>query len=154
METQETTISGRKHGCIRMWLYVLGIVLVYLLYCKGCTGQEWTSARIGRMTGVNIPEFKITNTFEGKRAFNGDYEDQIDIEFESVLSDELFKEIDKMIAAGNTKWFTHDGKTYSFSMIWGVGDPAPPGEREGEERFFRFAITKGMKTGEIRYGAW
>jgi len=138
----------------RMWLLgTLGIIFVSMLYYNKWTGQEWSPARIERITGVRVPEFKITNTVKGERGFNGDYEDQIDLEFKSMPSEELFKEIDKMIATGDTEW-KRDGDRYSFSLIWGNGRPTPLGEREGDDCMFSIIITRGDKKGEIVYGAW
>lgn len=144
----------KKKTTVRMWLLVaLGIILVCLLCGMIWSGQEWSPARIERITGVRVPEYEITNTVKGERGFNGDYEDQIDLEFKSVPSDELFMEIDKMIAAGNSEW-RRDGKRYSFSVKWGNGYPAPPGEREEDDGMFSITITRGKRTGEIRCGAW
>lgn len=144
----------KKKTTVRMWLLAaLGIILVCLLCGIIWSGQEWSTARIERITGVRVPEYEITNTVKGERGFNGDYEDQIDLEFKSVPSDELFMEIDKMIAAGNSEW-RRDGKRYSFSVKWGNGHPTPPGEREEDDGMFSITITKGERTGEIRCGAW
>jgi hypothetical protein len=144
----------KKKATVRMWLLAaLGIVLVCLLCGMIWSGQEWSPARIERITGVRVPEYEITNIVKGERGFNGDYEDLIDLEFKSVPSDELFMEIDKMIAAGNTEW-RRDGRRYSFSVRWGNGYPAPPGEREEDDGMFSITITRGERTGEIRCGAW
>ena len=105
------------------------------------------------MTGVKVPSYKIIETHKSKRAFTGDHEDKYEIKFKTMPSDELFKEIDNLIANGNTKWIK-EGNKYSFSIIWGNGLPTPKGESDTYDGTFSITITKGEKVGEIRSGSW
>ncbi|MBQ6050390.1 MAG: hypothetical protein IJL35_07335 [Bacteroidaceae bacterium] len=140
-------------GCI-------GVLIVGLLILVGgfyvyyeWIYEEWSTERIERITGIRLPEFDIIESDQGERGFNGDYEDKFTIEFETVPSNELFDEIDKMIETQNTKWMKHDD-SYTFYTIWGNGEPAPKGESEDDDVIFSITITKGKKTGEIKSGTW
>ena len=115
--------------------------------------QEWSPARIERITGVRIPSYKTIEYDEGTRGFNGDFDDRFTIEFKSMPSEEMFDEIDKMIETGKTGWHK-EGDDYIFNCMWGNGFKAPKGEDENEDRTFDITITRGKKQGTIRHGAW
>jgi len=115
--------------------------------------EEWPVDRIERVTGIRVPKYKIIEIHEGKRHFTGDHEDLYKIEFETIPSEELFGEIDEMIANGKTGW-QKEGNRYSFSVIWGNGFPTPKGESDSYDGTFRITITKGEKVGEIKSGSW
>ena len=128
---------------------LIGFVLVCLTACGplDVKPEEWPIDRIERITGVRIPEYKVTKAFIGPTSFNGDFEDSLYIEFETLPSDELFEKIDSL------NWY-REGDEYSFSTSWGNGSPAPEGENDEEDRFFKIKLTKGEKTGIIVYGMW
>lgn len=115
--------------------------------------EEWPVERIERVTGIRVPKYRVIKLEEGERHFTGDYEDRYEIEFKTAPSDELFAEIDKMIANSNTGW-QRDGNRYFFSVIWGNGLPTPKGESDEADGTFSLTITKGEKVGEIRSGSW
>ena len=115
--------------------------------------QEWPPARIERITGVRVPQYKILEYERGVINFNYDFKDRFTFEFKTMPSEEMFNEIDKMIATGNTGW-KRDGNKYSFSVMWGNGYPAPKGEREEYDGMFSITITRGDKDGTITFGAW
>ena len=146
---------------ITKWLLVtVGVLIGSLLLLIGglyvyyeWIWQEWSPARIERITGIRVPSYKIIESNEGTRSFTGDYVDSYEIEFNTMPSDEMFDEIDKKIATGKTG-VRREGDEYSFSVTWGNGFPAPKGENENDDRIFRIAITRGEKVGEIRSGAW
>lgn len=128
---------------------LIGFVLVCLTACGplDVKHEEWPTDRIERITGVRIPEYKVTKAFIGPTSFLGDYKDSLYIEFETLPSDELFEKIDSL------NWY-REGDKYSFSTSWGNGSPAPEGENDEEDRFFKIKLTKGEKTGIIVYGMW
>lgn len=128
---------------------LIGFVLVCLTACGplDVKPEEWPTDRIERITGVRIPEYKVTKAFIGPTSFNGDFEDSLYIEFETLPSDELFEKMDSL------NWY-REGDKYSFSTSWGNGSPAPEGENDEEDRFFKIKLTKGEKTGIIVYGMW
>ena len=109
--------------------------------------------RIERITEVRIPKFEVTDYYEGRRGFNGDFTDWFTFEFKSTPPDELFDEIDKLIKTGKTSWHK-EGNDYIFNYTWGNSIPAPPGERDNEDRMFSITITRGEKQGEISHGMW
>ena len=131
-----------------MLLCVVGVYVYYEWFW-----QEWPPARIERITGVRVPQYDIIEYHEGNRYFNGDFEDRFTFEFKTMPSEEMFDEIDKMIAIGNTGW-KKDGNKYSFSVTWGNGFPAPKGEREEDDGMFSITITRGETDGIIIFGAW
>ena len=128
---------------------LIGFVLVCLTACGplDVKPEEWPTDRIERITGVRIPEYKVTKAFIGPTSFLGDFEDSLYIEFETLSSDELFEKMDSL------NWY-REGDKYSFSTSWGNGSPAPEGENDEEDRFFKIKLTKGEKTGIIVYGMW
>ena len=128
---------------------LIGFVLVCLTACGplDVKPEEWPTDRIERITGVRIPEYKVTKAFIGPTSFLGDFEDSLYIEFETLPSDELFEKMDSL------NWY-REGDKYSFSTSWGNGSPAPEGENDEEDRFFKIKLTKGEKTGIIVYGMW
>ena len=140
-------------GCLGIIFGVLVLLFAGLYIYSKWIWEEWPPARIERITGVRVPKYKVIKCDQGERHFTGDYMDTITIEFETVPSDELFDDIDKMIATGNTKW-EKEGDKYSFSTFWRNGHPAPKGESEGADTIFKITITKGEKKGEIISGAW
>ncbi len=79
--------------------------------------------------------------------------DSFVLEFEEVPSDELFDEIDKMIAKCKTSW-RREGNKYKFSIFWGNGYPAPEGENEKVDGILGLTITKGEKKGVLESGLW
>lgn len=143
-------------GCCGCFGTIFGGILMLLLgfyvYYEWIW-EEWPTDRIERVTGVRVPEYKVVEYDKGKRYFTGDYEDRYEIEFKTILSDELFDKIDSMIVNGNTGWYK-DGKNYRFSVMWGNGFPTPEGESEEADGTFSITLTRGEKNGEIRSGAW
>lgn len=140
-------------GCLG--IIIVAVLLLFLgvyVYDKWIW-EEWPPARIERIAGIRVPQYKVIEYDQGERYFTGDYEDRYEIEFQTVPSDELFDEIDKMIANGNTGW-QREGNRYSFSVVWGNGLPTPKGESDEADGTFSLTITKGEKVGEIRSGSW
>jgi hypothetical protein len=140
-------------GCLGILFGGLLILFLGLYVYYEWIWEEWPVERIERVTGVKVPSYKIIETHKGKRAFTGDHEDWFEIEFKKIPSDDLFDEIDRMIASGNTGW-KRDGNNYSFSVVWGNGFPTPKGESDSYDGTFSITLTKGEKNGEIRSGSW
>ena len=140
-------------GCLGIIFGFLLIVFLGFYVYYEWIWEEWSPARIERITGVRIPKYEIIDDNCGERGFTGDYMDDFTFEFKTMPSDELFDEIDKMILKGNTGW-EKEGNIYSFSVMWGNGIPAPKGEKEEDDGIFGITITRGKKTGEIRSGTW
>ena len=146
------TIKGCM-GCFGLFIATMVVLFVGTYIYYKWIWEEWPVERIERVTGIKVPSYKIIETHKGKRAFTGDHEDRFKIEFKDIPSDELFDEIDRMIANGKTGW-KRDGKKYSFSVFWGNDFPAPKGESDNFDGTFSITITKGEKVGEIRSGSW
>ena len=140
-------------GCLGILFGSLLVIFLASYVYYEWIWEKWPTERIERVTGIKVPSYKIIQTHKGNRAFTGDYEDNYEIEFKTMPSDELFEEIDKMIASGKTGWHK-DGNRYSFSVIWGNGFPTPEGENEQDDGTFSITLTKGEKVGSIRSGAW
>lgn len=143
------------------WIFVtIGIVFVTLVLAVAGLyvyhewfWEEWSPARIERITGVRVPKYEIIEYYKGNRGFTGDFNDRFTFEFKTMPSDEMFDEIDQLIEIGKTGW-NRAGNRYSFSVAWGNGIPAPKGEREEDDGTFSITITRGEKEGTITYGAW
>lgn len=140
-------------GCLGILFVSLMLLILGVYVYEKWFYVEWPPERIERVSGVRVPSYKIIDGHEGNRSFTGDYENCYEIEFKTMPSDELFEEIDKMIASGKTGWHK-DGNRYSFSVIWGNGFPTPEGENEQDDGTFSITLTKGEKVGSIRSGAW
>ena len=140
-------------GCLGIILGSLLILFLGSYVYYEWIWEEWPVERIEQVSGIRVPSYNIIETYKGKRYFTGDHHDLYIIEFKTVPSDELFDEIDKMIAAGNTNW-VKEGHKYTFSIIWGNGLPTPKGESDSYDGTFSLTITKGEKVGEIRSGSW
>jgi len=146
------TIKG-CFGCLGIMIASILVLFVGTYIYIEWIWEEWPTERIERITGVNVPKYKIIEYNEGKKSFTGDYEDRYIIEFKTMPTEELFDEIDKKIESGNTGW-QKEGKKYHFSVVWGNGFPTPKGENEEDDGIFGITLTKGEKKGEIRSGAW
>ena len=131
---------------VTLVLFVAGLYVYYEYFW-----QEWSPARIERITGVRVPDYTITGFSHGNHAIPNDFNDRFYIEFKAMPSDEMFDEIDEMIATGKTAW-EKDGDKYFFSVTWGNGLPAPKGERKDGEGMFSIAITRGEINGKIVAG--
>ena len=130
-------------------LFICGLYIYYEYFY-----QEWSPARIERITEIRVPNYEIIECKEGRRSFTRDYMDTCVIEFKTMPSDEMFEEIEKRIKAGNSSGWKKEGNKYSFSAIWGNGFPAPKGESENDDRIFGITMTRGERMGEIYSGWW
>ena len=155
-----TTLKRLIWKVTKWTLATFGVLLVCLLLLMGGAyayyewiWQEWSPARIERITGVRIPAYKTIEYNEGLRGFNGDFDDWFTIEFKTMPSDEMFDEIERMIETGKTGWHK-EGNEYIFNCTWGNGFKAPNGESDDEDRIFGITITRGEKQGIIRHGMW
>ena len=115
--------------------------------------DEYPTDRIERITKVRVPEYKVTKFAISPPAI--DFTDTMNVEFESVPSDEVFETIDELMAANEKSgWHTDDSIHYSFNTYWGNGTPAPEGEDEEDDGTFELHLTKGEKAGVIIFGCW
>ena len=139
------------------WLFAIIAILfiliagVYVYY--EYIWEKWPTARIERITGIRVPSYKVIEYNQGRKYFNGDYKDSYIIEFKTMPSDELFDEIDRLIATGNTGW-RRDSTSYSFFVVWGNGLPTPIGESKEDDWMFNITISRGERIGIIEDGAW
>ena len=148
-------------GRFSTWIFgTIGWLLVCLLLLIGggyvyyeWFWQEWSPARIERITGIRVPKYNVIEYDQGERHFTGDFMDRYKIEFQTIPSEEMFDEIDRLIETGKTGWHK-DGNEYTFKSIWGNGYPAPKGESDDEDIIFGITITKGEKQATIRHGMW
>ena len=115
--------------------------------------QEWSPARIERITGIRVPKYKVIEYNQGERHFTGDFMDTYEIEFQTIPSEEMFDKIDKMIATCKTGWHK-EGNDYIYNCTWGNGYPAPKGESDDKDMIFGITITRGEKQGTIQHGMW
>lgn len=140
-------------GCLGLLFGISLIAYLGLYVYYEWIWQEWSPARIERITGIRVPSYNVTEYHEGSRLFPGDYDDTYEIEFKEMPSEELFDEIDKLISTGKTSW-RKKGNEYSFPAFWGNGMPAPKGEDENDDRTFCITLTRGEKRGVITSGVW
>ena len=107
-------------------------------------GTQWYPARIERITGIRVPNYEVLNHHVSRLCIEHD-----SVAFHTTPSSDMFDEIDKRIAAGDTCWKRKDN-LYSFHLWWDKGSSPPKGEKyyEGD---FQIRLTKGSKILNIRY---
>lgn len=69
----------------------------------------------GKILGFQIPEYKIISSMGCTPNFNGDYTEEIILEFINPLEDTLFKEIELMCNSPNNKW-SKEGQQYILTI--------------------------------------
>ncbi|MFS2618761.1 hypothetical protein AAH132_22700, partial [Bacteroides ovatus] len=90
---------------------------------------------------------------KGRTSFQGDYNDQLIIEFKETPSAAFYQKLDSLIAVEQSDWSKRDN-VYSYSKMWGNGLPAPKGEDNEEDMTFSIEFEKGSKKAIIGYGTW
>lgn len=143
-----------KTTIIRYVKWILAIVLI--LYASlelidfgtrlyyGFQGTQWYPARIERITGIRVPHYEVINHYISRLCVEED-----SVKFYSILSSDVFDEIDKRIAAGDTCW-KRNVNLYSFHLWWDNECSPPKGEKYymGD---FQIRLTKGDKIAKIIY---
>ena len=127
-------------------LIILGMYAYYEWFY-----QEWSPARIERITGVDIPECELGPPNNMHIYAYDDFRIH-SILFKSVPRENTFIEIDRRIAEGCKEW-KKEGDKYIYSVTWGKGysTPTPKGEKDAEYATFSFEITRGSKKGRLEY---
>lgn len=154
-------LIGKKLRVILLLISPIFLVIYILLFFYGLDTYYSYQRKhrfankdvIERITGITYPNFKIIEYTKGKTAFQGDYSDQLKIEFKEVLSTAFYQKLDSLVIIGFSDWSKHDN-VYSYSKVWGNGLPAPKGENDEEDMSFSISFGKGSKQAIINYGAW
>lgn len=107
-----------------------------------------------RITDVYFPEFKVIGYERGKQGSQGDYRDELILEFYELPAEKFYTEIDSLARCGDDGWNTKDDSTYYYSRMWGNGLPAPLGESDEENMFLEIEIKRGEKRFHVNYGEW
>ena len=107
-----------------------------------------------RITDVYFPEFKVIGYERGKQGSQGDYRDELILEFYELPAEEFYTEIDSLARCGDDGWNTKGDSTYNYSRMWGNGLPAPLGESDDEDMSLEIEIKRGEKRFHVSYGAW
>lgn len=107
---------------------------------------------VEKVTGVSFPDFECIDFKQLHTAFNGDYTDQITIEFSEIPPAAFYHTLDSLSAIRNSNWYEYDS-IYSYGTSWRPGD-APQGVNEDGSMMFDIEIKKGSKQAVIKYGAW
>lgn len=154
-------ISKRK--MVKIWLLIsCSPVILFFLLVIGIWGysyyqrkHEFTDKeRLERITGMEYPDFKVARYIHGNTAFNGDYYDELVIEFEETPPGNFYRHLDSLATVKGSHWSKRNGGGYSFNYSWGNGSPAPEGENEQDDMFIRIELEKGKKRARIEYGVW
>lgn len=143
-----------KASIYRYIKWILAIVLI-LYACfelidygtnlyYACQGTQWYPARIERITGIRVPHYEVINHHVSRLYVEND-----SVAFHDIPSSDMFDEIDKRIAEGDTCW-RRSGNVYSFHRWWDKECSPPKGEKyfKGD---FQIRLTKGSKIWNIRY---
>jgi hypothetical protein len=107
-------------------------------------GTQWYPARIERITGIRVPHYEVISCYMSRWCVEED-----SFSFHNIPSSDMFDEIDKRIAAGDTCW-KKSGDLYSFHLWWNKESTPPKGEKyyKGD---FQVKLMKGSRTWNIRY---
>ena len=107
-------------------------------------GTQWYPARIDRITGIRVPHYEVISCYMSRWCVEED-----SFSFHNIPSSDMFDEIDKRIAAGDTCW-KKSGDLYSFHLWWNKESTPPKGEKyyKGD---FQVKLMKGSRTWNIRY---
>ena len=141
-----------KTTIIRCVKWILAIVLI--LYASlelieygtklyyAYKGTQWYPARIERITGIRVPHFELKYHYVNRLCMVHD-----SVAFHIIPPVDMFDEIDKRIAAGDTCW-KKSGNLYTFHLWWDKECKPPKGEKyyTGD---FMIRLTKGNKTWKI-----
>ena len=144
----------RKTAILKCIKWILGIVII--LYASLALidygtrmyytfqGTQWYPARIERITGIRVPHYEVISSYMSRWCVEKD-----SFAFHNIPSSDMFDEIDKRIAAGDTCW-KRKGNLYSFHLWWDKECSPPKGEKYymGD---FKIRLTKGNKTWKICY---
>ncbi len=68
-----------------------------------------------KVLGFQIPEYKIISSMGCPPNFNGDYSEEITLEFINPLEDTLLKNIELMCGSPNSQW-SKDGEQYILTL--------------------------------------
>lgn len=104
---------------------------------------------LSRITEVKFPKFKVVEYEKGRTSFNGDYRDELVLEFKKMPSEEFYTSL-----AESANWNITNDSTYYYSRVWGNGLSAPPGEDDDEDISINIQIKRGTRRFEVSYGAW
>ena len=147
-------IRMRKASIYRCIKWILAIVLILYVslelidygtnFYYALNGTQWYPARIYRVTGIRVPHYEVINHYVSRLCVEED-----SFAFHSIPSSDMFDEIDKRIAAGDTCW-KRRGNLYSFHLWWDEESAPPKGEKYymGD---FKIRLTKGNETWKICY---
>ena len=135
--------------CIKWILCIILIIYVSIILidigtnlCYIFKGTQWYPARIERITGIGVPHYKLINHYVSHLCIEED-----SIVFYAVPSSDIFDEIDKRIATGDTCWERKEN-LYSFRLCWD-NECSPPKGENYYEGYFYIRLTKGEKIGKI-----
>lgn len=143
---------------IKKFLYavvLLPIFLVVVVVIACAIGEmsrrhQFDNAKtLSRITEVKFPKFKVVEYEKGRTSFNGDYRDELVLEFKEIPSEEFYTSL-----AESANWNIKNDSTYYYSRVWGNGLPAPPGEDDEEDMSINIQIKRGTKRFYVGYGAW
>lgn len=143
-----------KATLIRCVKWILAIVLILYVSLElidfgtklyyAFKGTHWYPARIERIIGIRVPHFEVKNHHISRLCIEED-----SVLFHTIPSSDMFNEIDKRIAEGDTCW-KRNGNLYSFHLWWDNECSPPKGEKYYMGDFY-IRLTKGKKLGEIKY---
>ena len=139
-----------------IFLMIYIVLFVFGLYAYDSYQRKYRFTNkdtIERITGVTYPNFKIVEYTKGRTSFQGDYNDQLIIEFKETPSAAFYQKLDSLIAVEQSDWSKRDN-VYSYSKMWVNGLPAPKGEDNEEDMTFSIEFDKGSKKAIIGYGTW
>lgn len=107
-----------------------------------------------RITEAHFPEFKVIEYERGNQGFQGDYRDELILEFYEQPTENFYIVIDSLARCGDYGWSMKNDSTYYYSRMWGNGLPAPMGEDDDEDMFLNIEIKRGEKRFRVNYGEW
>ena len=107
-----------------------------------------------KSTGVRLPPFKVTEYEHGYVCWNGDFEDELTIEFDKPLSDKFYHYLDSLVEVddGWIKSIPYHGYTCSSHIVV-LNDSIVYEGITSDDQYFVLHIKYGETMATIIYGA-
>ena len=138
------------------------LAMLFAIVSLACVMTSCTSGykapklkeRIEWATKVSFPTFSITEYKEGEASFQGDYEDEYIVAFDSIPPQSFYDQIEKRCRQADSHWCKADSTRYLYTYIWGNGTPDPDGKLTDEDAFMTISLEKGARTFTVKEGMW
>ena len=101
-----------------------------------------------KLVNFSLPDFTIKECKETLADFTGDYSGEAEIEFDRIVDDSIFQQIENNMKQGDSRWRKrNDGYEYICSLTEPDLSATP-----SKDEYWRIVLRRGSNLGEIIYG--